>query len=257
MPDHLESKPKKSFNEIKQSYEKIQSLDTRAMRKAIKSIAFDISNSYDFTRHDLSQLDFYIMVLKQTIRLHKSPLFTCTLANLNLDRLNLIGETEFTILGEFPDETSTESGMLALADLNNLQPEYLVQQYATLNYVDLINQGKLFAFSTSADGVFNTELRIVDSSEPVIFRNELQFLVDASETAIINTSTGELSFGDPYALIHNNRVAKLSLTPYNFKVCCYLLAKHERIQEFVIVLSPTEEAAQNDLLEVYSFGFVV
>jgi uncharacterized membrane protein YbaN (DUF454 family) len=72
IPPKQQKKPfihkKKSFMEIKNEWEKNQTLDVKNRFKAISRICFDISVSYEKTETSVEQLEFYIKIIKKALR---------------------------------------------------------------------------------------------------------------------------------------------------------------------------------------------
>ncbi len=249
--------PKKSFNEIQRQWEKIQSLDIKNKLKAFRSIGNDIHVSYEKKETSVEQLEFYIKVIKQVIQTRSFPQSASRfLAKLTSDWIELTANDQTESLLKKAGKIVIEAGLIMIADPNYFALNELTDDYSDKNILNLINQGKLYAISTSGDGLFNVQVRIVDSLEPLLTAKEIKYVVDSSESAVIHITSGSLMVADPSTWENEKQSILLnSVVPGNYKVCVYSFIIPNKLESFYIVLSKTELEANNHLSSIYSLNF--
>lgn len=244
-------KQAKTYVQIREEWEKIQSLDAKNRFKAMRSIANDICEGYKKNIDEIEQLEFYIRVLKQIIRMHDYPRCALYLSKMIANWLALTGNDKAKIIkkisGKIPVETSIViSDVQYSRDIINAYTNY-----SERNLVDLINNGKAFIFHADIHDACNVQLRIVDSLEPVLTSKEFKCVVDTTETAIINIPTGIVAAANPWNLDDEKYRLSTNIAPGNYKVCVYLFYIRHKIESYYIVLCKTENAARNDLSKIH------
>lgn len=244
------TKQTKSYAEIKQEWEKIQSLDIRNRFKAMRPLANNICEIYKNKKGDieLEQLDFFIKTLKQVNRVHNIPRCKRSLSKMIADQLELTGLSNCKIIKKLPGTINLESGSIAIGDpcyQKDITDTY--SDYSEKNLLSLVNANKAYIFSTGGDGCYNIQIRIVDSLEPVLSSKEFKCVLDATETAVINIPTGLVAVADPHALDIENYRLSVNVEPGNYKVCVYFFAIPSKVEAFYIVLCKTDETAENNL----------
>lgn len=188
------TKPKlniKSFEEINRSWETIKSLSVREKLSALKSLGFDIKVIYKPGETALNEIQRYIELLKEIIRIPNRPASLVLLLNrMYADWLALTGNSEHLILQKKSAKLNIQSGQIVMAD-QTLDLSLLAECDEKIE-LQLINKGNLFAFNTGGDGIINVQCRVVEANNPVLTLKEYKCSVNATEMAVIKIPTGLL-----------------------------------------------------------------
>jgi len=248
-------KPTKSFAEIRQEWEKIQGLDIKNRFKLMRSVAYEICEIFQKNDIELEHLLFYIDVLKQVNQVHDIPRCKRSLSKMIATWLNLTGHVDAKIVKKIAGKINTETASIAIGDpyyAKNVIDAY--GSYTEKNVLNLINEGKSYIFGTSSDGLHNVQLRIVDSSEPVLSSKEFKCVTSVTETAIINIPTGHIAVTDPCFLdVEKDRLG-VDVEPGHYKVCVYFFYIHSKVESFYIVLCKTDQEDKNNLSKSPQFN---
>lgn len=247
---------KKDFSQIQNDWEKIQTLNIRDKWKALRTITHDISVSYKKEAVTVEQLEFYIKIMKQSVKAlsfpQKASLF---LSKLIADWLVLTGNDQCEIILKISNEIPVETATIAISDPAYFDDINALQDYSERNYLHLMNEGKFFIFSTGSDGIYKVQLRIVDALEPVLTPKEFTRVIDTSESAIMHVPSGTITIADPSFFNSEKYCLRAFVTPGNYKISVYHFYIPKKIESFYIVLSKTDKQANNNLSKVYEFGF--
>lgn len=248
-------KETKSYSEIRQEWETIQSLDIKNRFKAMRTISHDICEIFKKNDIELEQLEFYIEVLKKVNQVHDIPRCKRSLSKMTANWLEIKGLANAKIIKKLSGKINTETASIAIGD-----PSYqkiildTYSNYTEKSALNLTNEGKVYIFGTSSDGLHNVQIRILDSSEPVLSSKEFKCVMSVTETAIINIPTGLVAVADPCVLnVENDRIS-INVEPGNYKVCVYFFYIRSKVESFYIVLCKTDEEAKNNLLKLPEFN---
>lgn len=247
----LLGKQTKTYVQIRADWEKMQLLDAKNRFKAMRTTANDICEVYKKCIDNIEQLEFYIYVLKQIIRVHDYPRCTRHLSKMIIDWLELTGNDKAEIIkkksGKIPVETSISiSDAHYSKDIINAY-----SNYSEPHLLNLINDGKAFIFDTIIHEICNVQVRIVDSLEPVLTSKEFKCVIDTTDTVIIDIPTGTLSIASPWNLEDEKDSLSINIDPGHYKVCVYLFYIRNKIESYYIVLCKTTNALRNDLTRIY------
>lgn len=253
MKSHISVK-KKTFEQIRQEWIDIQTLNPQIRYKRLKTLAFDICNSYNKKCNDLAELDFYIKTLQQILKQHRLPAFAKMQTKLFMSWLKLTGNDKIEVQYQTLGKISVVGGFFAIADAAYLNEVLLVETggYETKDFLSLINHKKCFMVSlTTDDFLLKVELRVQNSLLPVINEKELKYVQGASEFAIIHLPTGNLVLADPYEFQNNEDHISAKVEPGNYKVSVYPIFRQDEFKRFIVVLCKTDRGSPNNFTEIY------
>lgn len=245
----------KSFSQIQNEWEKIQSLDIRNKHKAMRSLAHDISVSYKKDETSVEQLEFYIKALKQIIRTrsYPQPVAIC-LSKLIADWMLLTGKDKSEIILKKTGEIPVDTASIIIADPNYFDVNELKMDLSNNNFLNLLNQGKCYIFNTGADAMFSVQLRIIDAFHPVLTAKEFKCVINSSEIATIKIPTGTVAVADLGNLRDEKFRVSATISPGNYKICVYLFEIPKKDDEFIfyIVMCKTNDEPSNNLSYVHA-----
>lgn len=167
----------------------------------MKSVAHDILSAYKNKEWDLETLELYIKILRQISQVHSIPAVRLNLSKMTNDWLGLSGHTEPKILKKLSGVVNTETASIGVGSpfyFKDIEEAYI--HYSEKNILNLMNAGKAFIFDVGGDGSHNAQLRVVEGSKPLLTRKEFKFVVEATETAVVNIPDGVITLGDPCQL---------------------------------------------------------
>lgn len=256
--------PKKTFAQIQAQWNIIQTLDPKNKIKAIRQIGYDLLNSYDKSEMSIEQLSFYMKILKD-IKLSK------LLAKVTHDWLELSGIANITIISTHMTEVISDCPCFYIGDLKYFE-EHQNQHLKTFSTLSgrsytsshpissessyslgLLNEGKIYELGTGGDAPFYLELRLIDSAEPFLNSNEMKFVVDCTETVIMDIPTGIIIATHSLDTdLNSNILTTTTIPPGRYKMTIFFIFK-KRVATFCIVLSKTNEVAKNSCQSIYSF----
>lgn len=259
--------PKKTFAQIQDKWNAIQTLDPKNKMKAMREIGYDVLNNYDQSEMNIEQLAFYMEILKNMYDKKLSKL----LVKITHDWLELSGHADIKIISKHTSEVISDCPAFYMGDLKYFQEhqnQYLktfhtlsgrpyVSSYeisSELSYsLALINEGKIYELSTGGDAEFYLELRLIDSIEPFVNSDEVKFVVDCTKTAIMDIPTGTIIATHSLDTdLNSNLLATTTIPPGRYKMTIFFIFK-KRIATFCIVLCKTNEAVKNNCQSIYSF----
>ncbi|RUR22917.1 hypothetical protein [Legionella qingyii] len=248
----LSGKKAKTYIQIRADWEEMQLLDAKNRFKAMRTISNDISEVYKSKCIDnIEQLDFYIHVLKQVIRVHDHPRYTRHLSKMIIDWLELTGNDKTEIIKKKSGKIRVETS-ISISDAHYGKDIInACSKYSELHLLNLINDGKAYIFNTVIHEICNVQVRVVDSVDPVLTSKEFKCVIDATDTVIINIPTGTLSIASPWNLEDEKDSLSINIDPGHYKVCAYLFYIHNKIESYYIVLCKTTNFLRNDLTRIY------
>ncbi len=244
---------KKTFEQIRDEWDKIQTLDAKQRYHSLSSFVHAVRSSYDKKSATPEQLTFYMQMLTSVKRMLSDPQkVTRFLSALTRDWLVLTGQDKAVVVRKVSGKVTVESGTIVIADPGQVDSQALDNGQHDLS---LMNQGKCFIFRTGADGIFNVQLRMVDALEPVLTEKEYSRVIANSETAIIHIPNSLVKVSDVVCLQDAASCITMAVSPGNYKICVYQFYIPNKLESFYVVLCPTSEAATNHLVQLNEFGF--
>jgi hypothetical protein len=263
---------KKTFSQIQAQWNSISSLDAKNKIKAMREIGHDILNSYDKRDANIEQLMFYMKILKIIIKIYTFPQKLSKLSvKVTRDWLELSGNVNTTIISTHTSEIISDCPGLYIGDLryfkehqnrnlntfNTLSGRSYTSSYTISSdqsyRLGLINEGKIYELGTGGDAEFYLEFRLIDSPEPALNSNEMKFVVDCTETVIMDIPSGIIIAAHTLdAELNLDLLATTTIPPGTYKMTTFFIFK-KRVATFCIVLCKTNEAVKNNYQSIYSF----
>lgn len=221
----------------------------------MRAIAHAIAVSYDKSKITRAQLEFYIKVMRQVVRVRTFPqVVSRFLSKLIIDWLELTSNNNPEIILQKSGTVSIDVAAIGVVDRGYKDAaNHAPYDHIANHYLNLVNQGKCYLVHTGSDATFDVQLRVVNALEPVLTSKELKFVEDMSETAIMHIPTGEISIGNPFDFEQAGYSFSANIIPGNYKICAYLFCMPHKFKGIYIVLSKTDQEATNNLAEIYSF----
>lgn len=245
-PTNKHSRVIKSYLQIKEAWENIQSQEIKKRYKTMREIAYDICYAYKAKDVEPVQLEFYMHVLKEINTIQAIPKSKIALAKITALWLEFTGNANVKIIKKILGKITIETSTIAVGDIfNSKEVLETYANYTEQSVLTLINQAKLFIFGTGGDGEYTLQIRIVDSIEPVLSANEYKNILNSTEKFVININTGVLVVADPCYMDAEKQRLSINVDAGNYKVCVYHYSVRSKADSFYIVLCKTNEEAKN------------
>jgi hypothetical protein len=238
-PHHTDREsPVLSFKDICTAWGKLAAMDVSSRLNSLRILTDSIERSQETITADSAAV--YINILRKAAQV---PSYyaqaTKILTRLIPEHLKLTGRSQVNIIREI-ESHDLGKGLYYIGD-----PAYLKElpqwanQRSNHYLVEMINAGKLLAYSTQDSILGKAQLRLVECDEPVLFAYEYKQLRTASPTIIIKIESGSIG------IFNLGTVAvKMPLQSGNYKICAYQLGKSAN---FYIIMCKTSQQARNDL----------
>lgn len=249
--------PEKNFQAIADNWAKIQALPIRERIKHIRTITFDIYNTYKQNKFSAKELATFIDILKNSIQATSlSSRFSILLNKITAEWLTLTGNDNVEILTKINGKITVESGMIVLFDAakKDLLRSEIQNDFSETKLLQQINQGNFFAFSTGGDGVFNAQIRVINASEPVLSAKEISCIKAASSLAKVEFPSGNLILDDLSGIQHSSQGMNQSITPGLYQVKVFYFLIPNKVESFYIVLCKDSGSVDNALTRIDDLG---
>ncbi len=167
--------------------------------------------------NDVGKLKWDLDLFKEASKIHASGGLAVKAKSLAISRvLELSGLGQATVISEVKGLVQVESGVIVIGD-----PEFRVKDGENINdnrLAEMGKQGRGMFVSTGGDGTFKGKIRLIDSPEPVLEKDEYKKMEDSQE-GMIEIKTGEIKMADLWDLDQPRGIAlKLDLGKYKIGV---------------------------------------
>lgn len=212
----------------------------------LKAIGFQAISEYK-TAPELPPEDIkkYIEILRLVVQIPSPPaIYNKWISTMTVSYLKLNGCENPTILFKKSTSILIECGTISFGDRSF---EFLPGEFNFFDeaYIQLINNGKLYSFSTGGDGEFNIQVRIIEAPEPVLSLKEYKNVVLAGPCVTLHFPTGRLAIDDGIVYKGSNSALEFNIAPGNYKSQVFLLKFRGYVYSYYIVLAKTHEPASN------------
>ncbi len=181
---------------------------------------------------DLENLKWYLNQFKEASKIHASGGLAVKAKSLAFSRvLELSGLGQARIISEAKGWVQVESGVIVIGD-----PEFRIKEGENIDedgLAEMEKQSRGLFVSTGGDGTFKGKLRLIDSTEPVLEKDEYKKMEDSYE-GTIEVKTGEVKMADLWDL-DQPRGISLKLEPGKYKVGVYFF-DNSKFCDYIAVL---------------------
>ena len=238
----------KTFNQIQKEWHNIQQLDIRDRIKAMKTLGFDIYNSYKKDQASRNELQLYIKILQEIIHSPaNTPRYRILLNKITAQWLQVTGNDKAEVISKKVGKIPVESGLIMIGDpayMPSIQDD--MDRVSEKDLLNVVNSHRAFFFGTGGDGIFNVQIRIINAYEPVVSENEYRWVFDTSQKAIVNVSSGTISVSDLLGLDSEDAISQ-KIENGHYKITVFSFSIPRKLDSFYIVLSKTDEVEIDNL----------
>ena len=230
---------------------KASTLPYRERSVRLKALGFQAINAYKAAPEpNLEDIKKYIDVLRIVTQMPYPPSsYNMWLAKMTVSYLQLIGYEDSKPLLKKSASILLESGTVGFGDRSfEVSIDQVTGKYK--EYIDLINEGKCYFFSTGSDGEAKFQIRIIDFPEPVLSVKEYKSVISTSACVILQVPTGRLAISDGLMIKGIASPFEFDIAPGNYKSQVYLCRFRGHVFSYNIVLAKTNEKAVNQEYDV-------
>jgi len=196
------------------------------------------------------ETDLGLNLLNRVIKIVGFPQkLTRTRIKLIQHKLALLNISKVNVLAKQNQAVTVESGTITVADPIQAS-EFPFTNYTKKEFENFMNQGCGLILSTGSDGIFDTQLRLVEAPEPLLSPNEYKFLEAATNTITITVKSDHIGIADLHQLSSSNHV--FDINPGFYKICAYLFDNKKNFRCYYIVLSKTQETPENNNVTLFT-----
>ena len=236
--------PRKTFKQIQEEWDRIQTLDSKNKAKNFPALCFDINRNYCKDSITTEQTELYILILKAAI---KSPIsFMRSFPKKLLVKFisiyqELTGNNKMKILNKANVRVNINSGTIVIIDDTICEPvlDSLLRNHCSSEcIIELMNQKQWFVFGIGGDGYgIPVQVRVIDSTEPMLTTEEFVYVEEVSEISAIHVPSGNLVVSDIWCYKDRRAPVPFKLEQGTYKLCVYLMRK----SRLYVVLCKTDE----------------
>lgn len=221
---------------LTEEYALIVSLPPKERFHKLKALAHRIGANLDELNE--SEIHLALQIVQTAIKVSGFPqALTRIRSKLIQQKIKQLGISEITIQKKKNYQIAVESGTIVVGD-PSIASKFNFTHFDESELLSFMQQQKGLVFGTGGDGVFDTQLRLVNGPEPLLTEKEYRCMVGASDVSNIEVITGKIGIADLGNL--TNSTSTLEIENGKYKTCVYLFDNKKGFRSFYIVLSKTE-----------------
>lgn len=235
------------LNETKKALE----LPYRERSVRLKALGFQAINAYKSAPEPvLEDIKRFIEILRIVTQMPHPPSgYNLWLSKMTVSYLQLTGCENPTVFFKKGVTLILGSGTIGFGD-RTFEVTSEGFQAREKDFLDLMNSGKSYFFSTGSDGDHKVQVRVIDAPEPVLSVKEYKSVLLSSPRIILNIPTGRLVIDDCVILQGIASPVEIGIPPGHYKCQVYLCRFRGHIFSYYIVLTLTDEEATNHEHEI-------
>jgi hypothetical protein len=232
---------------------KASTLSYRERSVRLKALGFQAINAYKSAPEPiLEDIKRYIETLRIVLQMpHPPSSYNMWLSKMTVSYLQLIGCENPKVLLKKSASILLESATVGFGDRSfEVLPDLITGRDE--QFIEQINSGKCYFFSTGSDGEAKLQIRIIESQEPVLSTKEYKSVISTSPRVILQLPTGHLAIDDGLIVQGFPSPIVFDIAPGNYKSQVYLCRFRGHLFYYYIVLAKTDEKAVNQEHDIVS-----
>jgi len=228
------------FNVAKFYYSQIEIVSAKERSGVSKQAGFYAIEAFKSGLVGVENLELARSIVSKAMQLMSWPeSFAKSLSKITLKWLDLSGNGNAEILETKKVSILIRTGLVVISDPSKCSD--LSTEYDAKNFINLINQGQIFAFAIGGDGKINLEIRLIKSVEPVLLAKEYSKLSNSTPVLNFKTTQGDIVIGDFYGADKDFKNIKFSDVECLFKVGAFSM----KSGKYIIVFCKTDQSNNN------------
>jgi hypothetical protein len=239
-----------SASDLAKRFLEIQGMTARDRLKAYRSLWTDVINAFNQDPSpSLEILKVYEDILRGGLAsFYFKNKIVVTIAKIHQKKLEILGIKKISVLQKQKGIVAVDSGTICILDSSHPYAKDTLP--LDFDVIDTMKKGHILCFGTAGDGLFNVEIRVVDSPEPLLIQKEMKKVIGGSSRPfILSVPEGTIWAYDCLCGIKEQRV-ELKVQPGLYKVAVFIVELSDEDYIFNIVLSQTNDFSNNDLTEI-------
>lgn len=234
--------------------------DFREKRKHLRKSSFFAGLAFTAGADAVEQLELYRAIFQHAAEVSAWPEDERRKLSKVIARwLEKTGADQQEVLKKARGRIIVEGGSISLGDRARVSPSGESIYTSEKEMVEWVNRGERLTFRTGGDGVYKTELRLINAAEPVLTAKEYKKFVTPTPTVVINVSSGALGmaecayfFGEPWDKKKVEGTVCLDVPPGRYKACAYGFSTPAGYESVIAVVTATSDEARNETKSVDS-----
>jgi len=240
-----------NIEEIKEYWEQVQSQTLKQRLKLYRTVVFRAAKFGNQENIKVEDLKYCLDIIKVCILHLTDPQSAQRQFNkLTVKYLDLLGviASDIKIILKKSGKVDLKTALITIKD-TSYQDDFDINKDESKELLRLFNQGKWFTFGTGADGLYDVQLRIVDSPIPVLSPKEFLYSCGSTPNQIIHFPTGNVIISDSSGTYDSHLT--IQIPPGNYVVCTYsFVILRKDFFSYYIVLCKTDEMPSSEFYEV-------
>jgi len=247
----------KNFSKNRNELTKNQRMTSKLFKKVNSlylRIDFLVIRAFSLGRKSQEDINYYFEVYKNIFK--RQPPTNIIAHNFKLQGI------EIKILKSKKNDVNVESGTIGFGDItiapNFLDKKFTRDDFSSENLARFVNEGNILLLSVGGDGIFFSEIRLINFETPLLLIKEYKNLLAESSEVLLKIPTGKVRLSDMYGVYHeenkNWNGPEMEIEKGFYKAKGYFINTIKYGYKVVIVLSKVEKFVKNDLKFIQALG---